>query len=63
MSFELVKKLNEMAEAILAEKISTDEKKSAQNVGKNAASKVYRRDYIKTKDKPYRKKHAHSHGA
>ena len=55
MKFELVKQLNEMAEKIVAERLSAGEQRSAKTVGKAAAAKVYRRDYLKTKDKPYRK--------
>lgn len=55
MKFELVKQLNELADALLAEKLAPGETKSAKNVGKDTAAKVYRRDYLKTKDKPYRK--------
>jgi hypothetical protein len=61
MKFELVKQLNELADAMLAEKLEAGEARSAKNVGKSAAAKVYTRDYLKTKDKPYRKKHAHDH--
>jgi len=63
MDFELLKELNEMAEAIIAEKVSSDEKKSAINVSKDTAAKVYRRGYLRTKNKPYRKKHSHSHSS
>lgn len=55
MKFELVKQLNEIADAILAEKLAPGEERSAKNVGKSAAAKVYTRDYLKTKNKPYRK--------
>lgn len=55
MEFKLVKQLNEIANAKLAETLDPGEAKSAKNVGKPTAAKVYRRDYLKTKDKPYRK--------
>jgi len=55
MKFELVKQLNEIADTLIAEKLASDETRAAKNVGKPTAAKVYRRDYLKTKDKPYRK--------
>lgn len=54
MKFTLVKQLNEIADALIAEKLAAGEASAARNVGKSTAKKVYRRDYLKTKDKSYR---------
>lgn len=54
MKFALVKQLNEIADALIAEKLAASDVSGAKNVGKPTAAKVYRRDYLKTKDKSYR---------
>lgn len=46
--YELLKQINESAKVI------------EEKVSRSTAASVYHRDYMKTRNKPYRKKHSNS---